>query len=208
MTPWEMAQDVELDDVSPTTGLRRPATVVCDHRPGVLAFLAAALSGAVVGGLVVLALLLLAAPRPAAQATARVDLFPGLSPARLTEAPLPRAGTTGVSSPARLRAELSDAVLDGLASHMGHGVPADYLALPWGSGVAVEICGPAACVRMRSTDAGPSLAMQRRGRVADLSVAVFERVCGCSSELGLVPVVVTRIASRALSRPTLPPTDG
>jgi len=87
MTPWEMAQDVELDDVRPITGLRSPATVVCDHRPGVLAFLAAALSGAVVGGLVVLALLLLAAPRPAAQATARVDLFPGLSPARLTGAP-------------------------------------------------------------------------------------------------------------------------
>jgi len=65
----------------------QPTTVTCDHRPGVLGLLAAALSGAVVGGLVVLALTLLAAPRSAAQATARVDLFPGLSPARLTEAP-------------------------------------------------------------------------------------------------------------------------
>jgi len=87
MTDWLQLPETAGDDVSPTTGPRSPATVVCDHRPGVLAFLAAALSGAVVGGLVVLALLLLAAPRPAAQATASGDVSPALSPARLTGAP-------------------------------------------------------------------------------------------------------------------------
>jgi len=41
---------------------------------------------------------MIATPRPAAQATASGDVSPALSPARLTGAPLPRAGTTGASS--------------------------------------------------------------------------------------------------------------
>jgi hypothetical protein len=75
----EMAQLPEVAEIRPL--------VTCDHRPGTIGLLTAALSGAIVGALVVLALTLLAAPRSAAQATAGFDVSPGLSPARLTGAP-------------------------------------------------------------------------------------------------------------------------
>jgi hypothetical protein len=58
----------------------------------------------------------------------------------------------------------------------------------------VYICGPVACVVRTSTDAGPDLAMQRAGRVADLSFADFRRVCGCDPwAVGLVRVTVAPI---------------
>lgn len=98
MNPWEMAQDVDLAEIHPITGPRSTATVVCDHRPTLAGLLLAALSGAIVGVLLGWSVATAAAPRPA-QATARVDLVPGLSP-ELTGAPLPKAGTTGVPSPA------------------------------------------------------------------------------------------------------------
>lgn len=79
----------------------------------------------------------------------------------------------------------------GIASHMGNGYPAGYLALPHGPGWRARICGAGGCVVMVSNDAGPSLAMQREGRVADLSTTVFEAVCGVPASAGLCPVSVT-----------------
>lgn len=73
---------------------------------------------------------------------------------------------------------------------MGSGYPSSYLALPMGPGYLARICGAHSCVTMRSTDAGPDLAMQRAGRIADLSVAVFEEVCGVPASVGLCPVSV------------------
>lgn len=87
----------------------------------------------------------------------------------------------------------STGTASGIASHMGAGFPAGYLALPIGPGYFVRICGAGGCVEMRSTDAGPDLAMQREGRVADLSVAVFVKVCGVPAGLGLCQVSVTVI---------------
>jgi hypothetical protein len=78
----------------------------------------------------------------------------------------------------------------GVASHMGPRYAAWYLALPQGRGVLARICGAGGCVTMRSTDAGPDKATQRRGRIADLSMSVFVRVCGVPASAGLCRVSV------------------
>ena len=70
---------------------------------------------------------------------------------------------------------------------------ARYLALPEGAGVRVTICG-ATCVTLTSTDAGPSLAMQRApyNRMADIGVLAWERITGLPRSRGLARVTVTR----------------
>jgi hypothetical protein len=62
-----------------------------------------------------------------------------------------------------------------------------YLALPIGPGHTVRLCGPAGCLVMRSTDAGPALFRQREGRIADLAVDKFEQICGVSRRFGSCP---------------------
>lgn len=82
----------------------------------------------------------------------------------------------------------------GTASHVGYRFGREYLALPehrWGRpGIRVQICGAGGCVTRTSTDAGPSLAMQRAGRVADLNAWDFETVCGIPASRGLCEVEV------------------
>ena len=80
--------------------------------------------------------------------------------------------------------------MTGIASWMPECYGAAYLALPEGAGVRVTICA-ATCVTLTSTDAGPSLAMQRAGRVADVGVLTWERVCGRPRAVGLCRVTVT-----------------
>lgn len=72
----------------------------------------------------------------------------------------------------------------GTITHMGAGYPASYLALPIGAGHRVRICGPARCLTLTSTDAGPDRAMLQAGRIADVSVQTFESLCGCPSSRG------------------------
>jgi hypothetical protein len=79
--------------------------------------------------------------------------------------------------------------VEGIASTYGPGWNG-YLALPEGRGITVRVCGVATCAVRTSNDAGPSLAMQREGRVIDLDVPTFELVCGCSWRRGLIPVRV------------------
>ena len=76
--------------------------------------------------------------------------------------------------------------LIGLASFYDAGFTA--MRLP--KGTVVRICGAGGCRTMRSTDAGPDLAMQRAGRVADLSDAVWMAVCGLPLSAGLCRVTV------------------
>ena len=78
----------------------------------------------------------------------------------------------------------------GLASWMPPRYGARYLALPQGPGHRVRICGKGGCLTMTSTDAGPSLASQRAGRVADIGVLAFERICGVNRSVGLCKVSV------------------
>lgn len=62
--------------------------------------------------------------------------------------------------------------------------PDDYLAIPIGPGIRVQVCGPARCLSLVSTDAGPNRAMLLRGRIADVSIPLFRRLCSCSESRG------------------------
>lgn len=53
-----------------------------------------------------------------------------------------------------------------------------YLAIPEGPGFDVRICGPLDCLERVSTDAGPELWLQRKGRIGDLSSRDFLTICG------------------------------
>jgi hypothetical protein len=92
----------------------------------------------------------------------------------------------------------------GIASFVGPRYGSRYLALPGGPGISVRICSLKACVLRVSTDAGPDKAMQRAGRIADLSWRDFKTLCRCDpATLGLIRVSVS------YGGPTiaLPPTD-
>lgn len=111
----------------------------------------------------------------------------------------PSARLVPKSAPLRLRPAVARAVTGhgsesttGLASTYGPGFDG-YLALPAGPGHRVRICGAGGCVVAVSNDAGPSLAMQRQGRIVDLDVATFERVCGVPWAHGLCRVSVENL---------------
>lgn len=129
------------------------------------------------------------------------------------------AGLALVLALLTLAASPSDAsarTVRGTASHMSSAFGRHYLALPehrWGHpGLRVRICGAGGCITRVSTDAGPDKAMQRAGRIADLSLWDFEVVCGCSAFRGLTKVSIIYLSGNAPSgvvrpNPTLPPTD-
>ena len=94
-----------------------------------------------------------------------------------------------VAQPGRSRVPAG--TVAGVASTYGPGWDG-WLALPEGPGVRVRICGAGGCLVRTSTDAGPSLAMQRKGRIVDLDVPTFEAVCGVPWTAGLCRVTVTR----------------
>jgi len=141
-------------------------------------------------------------PRPAQQAvfspasgrTGQPDDHPGaptvraVPPVRIT----PSTSAVTASGPEPTRKPGAAGSLRGYASTYGPGWDG-WLALPQGPGVHVRICGAGGCVVRTSTDAGPSLAMQRRGRIADLDVRTFEAVCGVPWTVGLCLVVVQPI---------------
>jgi hypothetical protein len=108
------------------------------------------------------------------------------------------AGSAGVAPSVRDGRE-------GIVTHMGPGYPAHYLAIPLGPGVRVSICGPARCLTLTSTDAGPNRAMLQAGRIADVSVPLFRSLCGCSESRGAF-TGSWRLAGIG-PRMTLPPTD-
>ena len=96
---------------------------------------------------------------------------------------------------------------DGTVTHMGSGYPANYLAIPIGPGHRVKVCGPARCLTLTSTDAGPNRAMLQAGRIADVSPELFERLCGCPSSRGVFTGSWRVAGGEARTRATLPPTD-
>lgn len=84
-----------------------------------------------------------------------------------------------------------------------------YVAIPIGPGHRIRICGPADCVDVTSTDAGPNHKMLVAGRIADLALrstageSWWERICGVPKRFGLCPGSWTLIGAAA----TLPATD-
>jgi hypothetical protein len=65
------------------------------------------------------------------------------------------------------------------------GLGPTYVAIPTGAGHRVTICGPGGCWTTASTDAGPDLRMQREGRIADVAVDQWERICGVPRRFGV-----------------------
>lgn len=111
------------------------------------------------------------------------------------QTPSPSASSVPSATPVRIpapteRAVAVTAVQRGTASTYGPTFGPSWLAVPQGPGIHVRICGAARCIERTSTDTGPDRAMQRQGRIVDLSVRDFEIVCGCSWTRGLVPVIV------------------
>jgi hypothetical protein len=85
-------------------------------------------------------------------------------------------------------------VTRGTASFMAPKYGRYYLALPQGPGHRVRICSRYACLERASNDAGPDLAMQRAGRIADVSYWDFHELCRCSPyQVGLIEVSVRSI---------------
>lgn len=119
----------------------------------------------------------------------------GLVPAAVTGddrpagAPAPSAAASPQPAPT-VGAPVTGRIVRGVASHYGRAYGAHWLALPEGPGVRVRVTGPGGSVVRTSNDAGPDLAMQRAGRVVDLSWADFRAICGCTVDVGLIRVTV------------------
>lgn len=104
--------------------------------------------------------------------------------------PSPMASPSLIVKPNRTATPTrANRIVVGVASTYGPGY-AGLTALPEGPGHRVRICGTVLCVVRISNDAGPSKAMQKIGRVVDLDVATFERVCACRWTTGLIHVSV------------------
>ena len=110
-------------------------------------------------------------------------------PPRSSARPTPKPRTAQPS--AAMTPAMNALPVAGVASTYGPGWDG-WLALPEGPGVRVRICGAGGCLVRTSTDAGPSLAMQRAGRIVDLDVPTFEAVCGVPWTRGLCRVTVQR----------------
>ena len=91
--------------------------------------------------------------------------------------------------------------MSGVISHMGSGYPTRYLALPVKPFLVVELCGPADCVILAQNDYGPDQRVHP-DRIADVSAAMFERLCGCPASAGVMRGSWTVLGDNAL-----PPTD-
>lgn len=112
--------------------------------------------------------------------------------AALSELPQP-TGTRPAATASPRTSNPPGATIHGTASFMHPSYGARYLALPGGAGLVVRICAGDRCIVRRSTDAGPSLRMQREhGRIADLSFDDFRTLCACDPwAVGLIRVTVS-----------------
>lgn len=100
----------------------------------------------------------------------------------------------GASAPTVQAAPTS---MRGVISHMGSGFPDRYLALPVKPFLTVELCGPADCVILAQNDYGPDQRVHP-DRIADVSAAMFERLCGCPSSAGVMRGSWTVVGDRSL----------
>ena len=182
-------------------------------RPSVLWALFLGVGIGLVFGVVVTASVLAARPETAsepdrnnpANPIARTAGKNGPSASRAVSQPADH-DTVVKSLPTQDPGEIGSAIESGIASYVNPGLGSRYLALPGGPGIRVTICGQESgrCVDRVSTDAGPDLAMQRAGRVADVSYSDFGLLCQCHPpDVGLLPVTV----QYAPGNPTPPATE-
>lgn len=183
----------------------RPRLVIHDDEPGrpVVGLILIFLGLAIVAGILALSALGFGStPRSSADVAPSSDRAVGTMDApRSSEAPSAAATSTAGSSevpptsrpsPSRVSHETPTAlVVRGKASTYGDGWDG-WIAWPDGPGWRLEVCGAGGCETVVSNDAGPSLAMQREGRIIDLDVPTFESVCAARWRVvGLCPVTVT-----------------
>lgn len=117
-------------------------------------------------------------PRAPEPETARVEPS--------SEGPLVLSPMTGGAPPSP-DVEIGTAIASGTIAYAVPSFGSRYLAIPEGPGHRVRICVDERCLARTSTDAGPDLAMQREGRLADLSYVDFRYLCGCRPEsIGLI----------------------
>jgi len=116
----------------------------------------------------------------------------GMTRAAAASPSMPAAGLDPYPPPATPATDTRSRIV-GVASYVDPSYGSRYLALPQGPGHYVWICDSRMerCLARVSTDAGPDLAMQRRGRVADISYRDMAYLCRCRPEVvGLFRVVV------------------
>lgn len=112
--------------------------------------------------------------------------LPGCSSPCAVDVSFPDGESTPIPS-----VSLRFVVRSGIASTYGPGWSERWVALPDGPGWRFRVCGAGGCRTLVSTDAGPSLAMQRAGRIVDLPIYAFEAVCGVPWSMGLCQVSLT-----------------
>jgi hypothetical protein len=88
-------------------------------------------------------------------------------------------------------AELGTAIESGVIAYADPSHGDRYLALPGGPGAHVRICVGRRCLDRVSTDAGPALFEQARGRIADVSFADFATLCGGCNPASVGVMVAT-----------------
>lgn len=118
---------------------------------------------------------------------ARTQVRPSASPEQTS------AQLSGIGSPLEGR--------KGIIAQATIGGP-NYLAIPIGPGHLVKICGPAACLTLRSTDAGPNHERLVAGRIADVALGHWKTICGLPQSRG-----TCRGSWQTLDSPPLPATD-
>ncbi len=145
----------------------------------------------------------LAAQASAGGGSSAASLVPGVPHSVSAAAPQPSVSVHDSVSVTGPTPTEPPAIASGLASYVRPSLGAGYLALPVGPGHRVRICSAHGCIVRTSTDAGPALFEQRRGRVADLSFSDFHTLCGgCDPKsVGLLVVSIEDVGGA-----TPPPT--
>ena len=176
----------------------------------------AAIVGAFIAGLLIGRLIVpvSAAPRPAQPVISGAAIEAGATGnlagqigAPLQDRDPARSGEYASGAPT---SDSGTAIASGIVAYAAPALGDRYLALPGGPGSLVRICTngsaniprniPARCLERTSTDAGPTLSMQRAGRIADVSFADFAWLCRCDPpDVGLLVATIEWI------RPELTP---
>jgi len=128
--------------------------------------------------LLVIIALAVATSRPAAEA--EVLGHTPAAPTGIVGPPLRTMTPTPTPDPGQTSQPLELVTRSGILAFADESFGPDYLAIPPGPGHRVEVCGPGGCEILVSTDAGPNRAMLEKGRIADLALGRFARVCGFS----------------------------
>lgn len=185
------------------------AAAESDRRWRTVGIVLAAIAGGILGFFIAIAVAS-AAPRPAPDTapTSVVGRAPdqGSTGAPRSGMPVEAAAEASREDPTKVgRVGAPGAIESGVVAYAAPSFGDRYLAVPEGPGVRVRICSSSSlCLDRISTDAGPDLAMQRAGRIADVSFVDFAWLCRCDPPgVGLIHATIETAGPGI----TPPPTD-